>query len=212
MRFPSPLAAVSLLLLSACIPASEPPPRRAVPGSGEWSTRQCFADLQAAAVGFERLPDRRFDGGCAIVDTVQLLDIGLPVTNLKAMTCPLARSLTAWAREDVQAAASSWLGTRVTRIESFGTYGCRSVNNRPGARLSEHGRANAVDIAAFVLADGRRITVLDGWNSGDGRVRGFLRQVHRQGCRRFNIGLGPDADEWHRNHFHFDMGAGPYCR
>jgi hypothetical protein len=201
----------ALLLLAGCIPRSEPPARPRQDPSDR-ATRQCLADLQADRIRFNRLPDREFGGGCRTVGTVQLLDIGTPVTNLKAMTCPLARSMAQWVREDVQAAAHSWLGSRVVRIESFGTYGCRPVNSRPGARLSEHGRANAVDLAAFVLADGRRITVLDGWSSNDGRVRQFLRQIHRDGCRRFQVGLGPDADAFHRNHFHFDMGRGPYCR
>src|SRR3546814_15124681 len=73
-------------------------------------------------------------------------------------------------------------------IESFGSYACRPVNNQIGGRLSEHARANAADIAAFVLADGRRITVQEGWNGSDQRVRDFLRMAHRAGCRRFAIG------------------------
>ncbi|MEA3041813.1 MAG: hypothetical protein QOC65_1302, partial [Sphingomonadales bacterium] len=83
---------------------------------------------------------------------------------------------------------------------------------RPGARLSEHGSANAVDVAAFLLADGRRITVLEGWNGGDEDARMFLRAVHRAGCRRFSVGLSPDSDAYHYNHLHFDLGRGPYCR
>jgi hypothetical protein len=142
---------------------------------------------------------------------VQLLDIGVPVTNLRAMTCPLARAFVHWARESVQPAAAQYLGTRVSRVETFGTYSCRTVDSQPGARLSEHGRANAIDVSAFVLADGRRVTVLDGWNGDDERVRRFLRAVHREGCRRFAIGLSPDSDAYHYNHMHFDMGRGPYC-
>ena len=112
----------------------------------------------------------------------------------------------------MQPAAKAWLGSRVVKVESFGTYSCRPVDNRAGARLSEHGRANAVDIGAFVLADGRRITVKEGWNGSDEDVRRFLRAAHDAGCRRFGIVLGPDADAFHRDHLHFDMGQGPYCR
>ena len=86
------------------------------------------------------------------------------------------------------------------------------VNSQPGARLSEHAFANAVDVSGFVLADGRRITVQQGWNGEDERVRRFLREIHQAGCRRFNIGLSPDSDAYHYNHMHFDMGRGPYCR
>lgn len=158
------------------------------------------------------LPDRSFAGGCSALGAVQLLDIGTPVSNLGAMTCSAARSLARWTREAVQPAASQWMESKVVRIESFGSYACRPVNGQAGNKLSEHGRANAVDIAAFSFADGRRVTVLDGWNSGDEAVRGFLRAVHQAGCRRFAVGLGPGANAFHHNHFHFDMGRGPYCR
>ena len=100
----------------------------------------------------------------------------------------------------------------VRRIETFGTFACRSVNSRAGARISEHGFANAVDVGGFTLADGRHVTVEAGWNGSDAAARDFLRDVHRAGCRRFSVGLSPQADAYHYNHLHFDMGRGPYCR
>jgi len=201
------------LLLASCIPASKPPPRTAGPTPpGDRALRQCLADLGQENVAFRLLPGRSSAGGCTTTGTIQLLDIGTPVTNLGPMTCPLARSFERWTREAVQPAARAWFGSPVVRIESFGTYSCRGVNGQIGGRLSEHGRSNAVDVAAFVLADGRRVTVLDGWNGDNRDARSFLRVVHQAGCRRFSVGLGPDANALHRNHFHFDMGAGPYCR
>ncbi|MGZ8997973.1 MAG: extensin family protein [Allosphingosinicella sp.] len=216
MRSILPFAA--LLLLSACIPGGgdrrSPPPRPApsLGGLADAATRSCHADLNRERIRFRVLEDRRFDGGCSALGSVQLLEIGTPVTNLGAMTCPLARAFARWVRESVQPAASARLGSPVRRVESFGTYACRSVNSQPGARISEHGHANAVDVAAFVLADGRRVTVERGWRGEDGDVRLFLRDIHQGGCRRFNIGLGPDSDAFHYNHLHFDMGRGPYCR
>jgi hypothetical protein len=208
------LALPALLLLSSCIPreSTVPPSRHRIAAAPATSTLQCFADLRRIEVGFRPLPDQIFDNGCSAVGAVQLLDIGTPVTNLAAMTCPLARQFAFWVQGDVQPAAARWLGSRVTRIESFGTYSCRPIDGRAGNRLSEHGRANAVDVGAFVLADGRRITILAGWAGDDDRVRAFLRAVHDAGCRRFAIVLGPDANADHRNHLHFDMGRGPYCR
>ena len=202
------------LLLASCIPRVDAPKKAgaALPDEPSKATLQCHADLRREAVEFKILADRLFDNGCSAVGTVQLLDIGTPVTNLGAMTCPLARQFARWTREAVQPAAEQWLDSRVARIESFGTYACRPRNGQEGAKLSEHGRSNAVDVAAFVFADGRRVTILDGWNSEDEKVRGFLRAAHQAGCRRFGIALGPDADFYHRNHFHFDMGRGPYCR
>lgn len=209
------------LLLAACIPSADRPPEkvsRAAPGpvpppiKSDSATLQCHAELRREDVEFRALPDQYFGRGCSAVGSVQLLDIGTPTSNLKAMTCPLARQYARWAREAVQPAAHDWLDSRVVRIESFGTYACRPVNGMAGGKLSEHGRANAVDISAFVLEDGRRITVLDGWNGSDGDVRKFLRTVHQAGCRRFGVTLGPEANSLHHNHFHFDMGQGPYCR
>jgi hypothetical protein len=212
------LALAALVALNACIPHGGTPrrPPRAAPSPAavqpdSQATLQCHVDLAREGVQFRVLPDQRFSGGCSALGAVQLIDIGVPVTNLRAMTCPLARQFSRWAREALQPAADQWLGTRVVRIETFGTYSCRSVNSQPGARLSEHAYANAVDVAGFVLGDGRRITVQQGWNGDDDRVRRFLRAVHQAGCRRFAIGLSPDSDAYHYNHMHFDMGRGPYC-
>jgi hypothetical protein len=204
---------MATFLLASCIPSGErqPPPRQVRQTSAK-AALQCLADLGREGVRYKALEDRTFGNGCTALGAVQLLDVGTPVANLGAMTCPLARQFARWTREAMQPAATAWLGSRVVRVESFGTYSCRPVNSRPGARLSEHGRANAVDVAAFVLADGRRITVKEGWRSDDEDVRRFLRNLHAAACRRFGIVLGPDADAFHRDHLHFDMGQGPYCR
>jgi hypothetical protein len=210
------------IVISSCIPRSTPPrapapqrPTAQTPlprSSPSGDTLQCHVALAREGVQFRVLPDRDFGGGCTAFGAVQLTEIGTPVTNLGAMRCPLARAFAAWVREAVQPEAARILGSPVRRIESFGTYACRPVNSRAGARLSEHSFANAVDVAAFVLADGRRVTVEQGWNGGDPQVRAFLRAVHRSGCRRFSIGLSPDSDVYHRDHLHFDLGRGPYCR
>lgn len=188
------------------------PPVARQPAEDPRVLRQCLADLGAMDVRFEQLPDRYFSGGCSATGAVKLLDIGLPMTNLTAMKCGLARPFAQWTREAIQRAATAWLGSGVVKVESLGSYSCRPVNGQTGNKLSEHGRANAVDIAAFVLADGRRITVKEGWSSPDENVRKFLRAIHGSACRRFKVVLGPDANAYHRDHFHFDMGPGPYCR
>lgn len=209
---------LAILVLTACIPRGEqgrPPSRAETPARVERNSAdqtQCHLDLARERIEFRALPDQRFAGGCSALGAVQLINMGTPASGLRAMTCPLARQFARWVRESVQPAADQWLGTNVQRVETFGTYACRSVNSQPGARLSEHAFANAVDVSGFRLGNGRVITVQEGWNGDDERVRRFLRQVHQGGCRRFNIGLSPDSDAYHYNHMHFDMGRGPYCR
>lgn len=220
---------LSLLLVAACVPGPRrgplpPPPARPAPVRAQPSRRpeppeltsqqlrECLADLGEANVRYTPLPDRLFGGGCSQIGTVRITDVGVPVSGLGPMKCRLAERFTRWVQDAVQKAAAVWLDSPVVRIESFGTYSCRPIDNREGARLSEHGRSNAVDVAAFVLQDGRRITVRDGWNGRDQGARDFLRAVRDAGCRRFSIVISPDGDGYHRDHFHFDMGGnGPYC-
>jgi len=212
------MALIALLVLAACVPRGDrrtaPPrsPQTERADADDPRTLQCHIELAREDVRFRVLEDRRFERGCSALGAVQLLEIGTPATNLGAMACPLARQFARWARDGVQPAARRLLGSPVRRIETFGTYACRGVNGQAGGRLSEHGFANAVDVSGFLLADGRRITVQEGWNGGNERVRRFLRAVHEAGCRHFSIGLGPDSNAYHYNHFHFDMGRGPYCR
>lgn len=208
------LVLVATMPLAACgIPEGRPgratvaAPRPAEPAP---ATRQCLANLAAIDVRFTPLPDQRYGGGCTAIGSVRLLDIGVPATNLGAMTCPLAANFVAWARFGVEPAARLLLGGEIARIETFGTYNCRPIAG--SAKLSEHAHSNAVDVSAFVLTDGRRITVKDGW-SGDRRARQFLTVVHASACKRFRTVLGPDYNAAHQDHLHFDMGGnGGFCR
>ncbi|MBO9576421.1 MAG: extensin family protein [Sphingobium sp.] len=188
-------------------------PSRPKPNGPEFG--QCLARLDAAMVRFSVLPNQDKGGGCAIIDAVKLLDIGTPTTNLGALTCDLAGNFAAWARYAVRPAARVYLGVEVVRIETFGTYACRDVRGSGGTiagRLSEHALANAVDVSAFLLADGRRITVADDWYA-DGPTSQFLHVIHDSACKRFRTVLSPDYNSAHRDHLHFDMGGkGGYCR
>ncbi len=212
LRPPALVSMVLLLLLAGCVPAARHPGRSLTPPDDARAFRQCLADLSALGARVEPLPDRSFANGCSAIHAVKLVAIGIPVTNLGAVKCGLARPFVQWVQQAVQPVARARFGTYVTKIESFGSFACRPVNNVAGNRISEHGRADAVDIGAFDLADGRRVTVKDGWNGPDPAARAFLRDLHDAACRRFNVVLGPDANAYHHDHLHFDMGNGPYCR
>jgi hypothetical protein len=178
--------------------------------------RMCLSDLKTKSVRFSALPNQSFGGGCRTIDTIKLMDFGVPATNLGAMTCPLAAGFAAWAKHAVLPASRQYLGSEVVRIETMGTYSCRNVNGGRSGKLSEHAFGNAVDVSAFVLKDGRRISVLDGWR-GKSDEREFLRRLHQSACKRFGTVLGPDYNNAHANHFHFDMAksmkdGSAYCR
>ena len=175
-------------------------------------TQACYAELSRMGVRFQPLPDRDNGHGCRLTGTVQLLDIGLPVSNLTAMRCGLARNFVGWARESAMPAARQMLGSDLVKIESMGTYACRNTIGTASARLSGHAVANAVDVSGFVLANGRRITVETGWRGGDPQSQAFLRATHDAGCRRFGTVLSPDYNAAHYNHLHFEDDHANFCR
>ncbi len=178
--------------------------------------RMCLNDLKSKSVRFAALPNQSFAGGCRTIDTIKLMDFGTPTTNLGAMTCPLAANFTAWAQHAVRPAAKQYLGSDVVRIETMGTYSCRNINGGRSDKLSQHAFGNAIDISAFVLRDGRRVSVLNGWRGAKSEQE-FLRRLHQSACKRFGTVLGPDYNSAHANHFHFDMAqsmkdGSAYCR
>ena len=178
--------------------------------------RACLASLGATQANFTPLADRFFGAGCATLGTVKLGwlsgDAGrLDVTNLGPVSCPLANAMQNWARFGVDRAARQILGSPLARIETMGSYSCRNVAGT--GRLSAHATANAVDVAAFRLADGRRISVLNDWNSPSPQVRAFLRTIRDSGCKRFGTVLSPQYNAAHRDHLHLESSAmRPLCR
>jgi hypothetical protein len=180
------------------------------------TARQCLSNLKAADVRYTPLPNQNFGGGCQTIDTVKLMSFATEASNLGPMTCPLAANFAAWAKHAVRPAARQYLGSDVVKIETMGTYSCRTVKGNGSNKLSEHAFGNAVDVSAFILKDGRRISVLKGWN-GNADERAFLRRLHQSACKRFGTVLGPNYNAAHANHLHFDMGksmkdGSAYCR
>jgi hypothetical protein len=201
----------SVLLLHACVdgPTMRRPGVKAVRGADPQALKACVAKLDRVVARYALLPDRQFSPGCSALGSVQLRDIGTPVSNLGAMTCPLGYAFTQWVQSDLQVPAMGEFGSAITKVETMGTYSCRNIAG--SGRLSEHASANAVDVSAFILADGRRVSVKDWWFS-DGEAGRFLHAVRAAACRRFNTVLSPDYNADHHDHMHFDMGRGPFCR
>ncbi len=205
------------LALSGCVGGPKAPiARKDTAAFARPDSQMCLSRLQASAVQYTPLPNQTEGRGCRTIDTVKLLDFGTEATNLGAMTCPLAANFTAWAQNAAIPAAQIYLGSDLVRIETMGTYNCRNIGSGKRGRLSQHAFGNAVDVSAFILKDGRRISVLNGWR-GNAAERGFLRRLHASACKRFGTILGPDYNAAHANHFHFDMAKSmkngtSYCR
>lgn len=120
------------------------------------------------------------------------------------LACPMVSALDRWIIDSVQPAARRWFRQPVVEIRQISAYSCRGMNGQPGARISEHAFGNALDIASFTLADGRRITVKNGWR-GSPEEQGFLRDVQGAACEQFNTVLAPGSNRFHYDHFHFDL-------
>jgi hypothetical protein len=170
----------------------------------------CLATLaNASQIEFIRENDREMGVGCAYQNVVRATQLPVPFNYGPTATCPLTAALYWWLN-DVQKIAEHLLQTSVARIEQAGTYSCRDVRSERGRVRSQHARANAIDIAAFVLSDGRRVGVRE-WNT-QGSERDFLREAHAAACKYFNGTLGPDYNAFHADHFHLDVGPFIICR
>jgi hypothetical protein len=154
-------------------------------------------------------------GACGIAHPLQVAAFaeGAVAVGPSAMLgCPLVDAVESWLRDAVEPAAVAWYGEPVVGLRQISDYSCRSRNNIHGESLSEHAFGNALDIAAFILRDGREVTVKSGWRGGP-RERGFLREVEATACRHFTTVLGPGAP-YHGDHFHVDLarpGSGQYA-
>jgi len=191
-------------------PAGAPPITLNLPTSRE--TQMCYADLSREQVRYSPLPDRDYGAGCTVIGAVQLIDIGVPVTGLKAMRCGLAEEFIGWTRNAVAPAAYQILGSRLVKVETFGTYACRNTIGTATERLSGHALANAVDVSAFILEDGRRVSIENDWRSDSDDVRRFFEVIHSSACKRFGTVLSPDYNAAHHNHLHLEDDHKSFCR
>ena len=123
----------------------------------------------------------------------------------QTLDCPMTAALEDWLRDVVQPIAMARFGQPVAQIDTMGAYSCRPIDGHRSHRLSEHSFGNAVDIGAFRLADGARITVEKGWTRGDAQQKAFLREVQAGACNIFTTVLAPGSNADHYNHMHLDL-------
>jgi hypothetical protein len=159
---------------------------------------RCLAALAQTGMQYDLLPDRVTGAGCGFQNAVRLRSAGVRLGTAPSLSCPMA----------------------VVAIDHLGSYACRNVNRGegavPGASRSRHATADALDVAALTLADGRRISVLRSWPrdvaaSLDDPAAMLLLDAHRGACRFFNGVLGPDYNAAHKDHLHLETGGYDMC-
>lgn len=185
----------------------------------------CEQKLREAQVQFgaTQIPLRRARNGVFTCGTEQAVVYergpqGLRFNARPRVTCRMALGLAQFERI-AQEQARQHLGTTIRRVVQVGTYSCRQMQRFD--LVSEHSYANAIDLKAFELADGRKITVLSHFGSTTEEPRSaesrFLRSLAQRLYREnvFSVVLTPFFDRLHRDHFHLDQaryrldGTGP---
>lgn len=151
--------------------------------------------------------------GCGLTNAVRLRSVsGIKLSTPATMDCKTAKALKKWVDTGLKPTIGRY-GGGPSSIRVFASYSCRTRNNKPGAKISEHGRGKAIDIGAITLKNGKQISVLGNWS--DRKKGKMLRKLHKSACGPFGTVLGPESDRFHRDHFHFDTASyrsGPYCR
>jgi len=183
-------------------PERDKPAEQAAPAPQPSACRLALSDAIAIAPS---IPDIHGPGDCGGEDLVRLEAVVLPnkrrvsVKPAAILRCPMASAIAAWIRTDVAPLAAS-LGSVISDLDNFDSFECRGRNRMVGGRLSEHGRANAIDIRALKLASGRSISLVDRTVS-----RSLRESVLHSACARFSTVLGPGSDGYHEDHIHLDL-------
>jgi hypothetical protein len=167
-------------------------------------TLACYERLTAIA-RYEVLPIRSTPSQCATIDLVRVERVLMPdrsevvLAPAPALRCSMAEAITSWIRDDVGPAAAE-LGASLATVTDLDSYQCRPRNNIPGAKLSEHGKANALDVGMVKLKNGGQFDLTDPKVS-----KQFRETMKASACARFMTVLGPGSDSFHNNHIHLDL-------
>jgi hypothetical protein len=151
------------------------------------------------------IPEIHDPGGCGGEDLVRLEAVVLPdkhrvkLQPAATFRCSMASAIADWIRTDIAPLVQN-NGSVLSGLDNFDSYDCRGFNGIPGAHLSEHGRANAIDVRAFNLANGQSISLTDRTVS-----REMRESVLHSMCARFTTVLGPGSDWYHEDHIHLDL-------
>lgn len=204
--------------------APPPPAAQAKPGAPDeqrgWSAAEIAAaktacgELQGLDIDYEPLPPMGGSGACGAPAPVKVSRIaGVALVPEATLTCPMAAALHGWISKSVKPAAQRRLKTEITEIRGGTSYACRRRNNGSSGKMSEHSKANALDMAGFTFARQQAGVTVGGGNWGEGLLSAlglskegsFLGDIRKDACTYFTTVLGPGSDPYHGDHFHVDV-------
>ena len=165
----------------------------------------CRLRLTAELAVAPSLPALVGPGECSVEDVVRLEAVWLAdqtrvaVTPPAILRCSFVEAIVHWVREDLAPVVRAF-GGPLKSIDNYAAYDCRGRNRIIGAKLSEHGKANALDVRSVKLASGSVIELTDPTVDKD-----FRERVRKSTCARFTTVLGPGSDGYHENHIHVDL-------
>jgi hypothetical protein len=182
------------------------------------ATEECLSLLGKVEIKAARLKPIR-EGRCGAPAPMLLTHFfkkdSIEVKPAATISCPMIAELESWLREDVQPLALEHLGQRVVSLANASSYVCRNRYGDTTKRISEHAYANALDISAFILENGERVTLTNHWDDEENGRGPFLKALHKTACKHFGTVLGPESNAAHKDHFHLDMRPrrrSNYCR
>jgi hypothetical protein len=206
---------LALLALVAAVVAATPAPPPAPSVSGSWSAKavtsaqaDCTRLLAGLDIAAKPVPPIGSADSCGAPAPVEVTAIaGVKLAPAATLTCPMVAALHHWVTGTLQPLAQSMLATRVTTIANTSSYVCRSRNHIAGAKISEHARANALDMASFTYARADLPAGWAQWLGADGKPvpESFIERARLGACSDFATVLGPGADQYHGDHFHLDV-------
>lgn len=177
------------------------------------SGEACLAALETGSVSFRSLDDFTAGPNCGIENRVTLRTVGSASVVPVETRCAVALRMAMWERHVLAPAAVEIMGTQLTGIDHLSSYNCREIRTPGGSggRMSTHATAEAIDVAGFRFADGRRLRLLSDWD-GSGPEAAFLRSARDGACDWFATTLGPDYNRLHADHFHLQSRGWGTCQ
>ncbi len=197
----------------AALPPPAPAPESAPAGPSKAAMPTICPELSADDLGeFTPVTVTATQAACAVDRGVSLSAVRMkdgrlvPLEPAAVLRCEMAASVAHWLREKVDPSTAT-LGSKLAGVMVAASQQCRPRNRVAGAKISEHGRGNAIDLRGLALEDGRRVVIGTPASGASREVAmpiAFRETLKTDACADFTTILGPGSDGYHEQHLHLD--------